>query len=221
MKKQMKWGLATLMLLLGIAAVFLFIDKDTTTEPEMTLGQQTKDLLKQGVKSPQQANTSGAEKRQPPPGASPNGHKHGDEWHDEPHETAPEVSGGKLSHTNPLESSTTSDHSLEKMRELKKRIDNINVRVQEKYPDLQDLVLLTPEEIHVRYPTDNDKLVLAQKAEDFLDEFLQEIKNAFADAPIEIRKSVLDEIRPQLISSLGIETADAILVVVQDLKEYK
>ena len=47
MKNQMKWGLATLMLLLGIAAVFLFIDKDTETEPEMTLGQPTKDLLKE------------------------------------------------------------------------------------------------------------------------------------------------------------------------------
>ena len=50
MKKQMKWGLATLILLLGIAAVFLLMDNDTETEPEMTLGQPTKDLLKQGVK---------------------------------------------------------------------------------------------------------------------------------------------------------------------------
>ena len=71
MSKQMKWGLATLILLLGIAAVFLLMDKDTNTEPKMTLGQQTKDLLEQGVKLPQQANTSSAEKRQPPPGASP------------------------------------------------------------------------------------------------------------------------------------------------------
>ena len=28
MSKQMKWGLATLILLLGIAAVFLFIDQN-------------------------------------------------------------------------------------------------------------------------------------------------------------------------------------------------
>ena len=54
MKKEMKWGLATLILLLGIAAVFLFIDKDTAKTPKMTLGQQTKDLLKKGVKLPQQ-----------------------------------------------------------------------------------------------------------------------------------------------------------------------
>ena len=66
MEKQMKWGLATLMLLLGIAAVFLLMDKDTNTEPKMTLGQQTKDLLEQGVKPPP-AETD----RQPPPEESP------------------------------------------------------------------------------------------------------------------------------------------------------
>ena len=53
MSKQMKWGLATLMLLLGIAAVFLFIDKDTNTEPKMTLGQPTKDLLNKPIPQPQ------------------------------------------------------------------------------------------------------------------------------------------------------------------------
>ena len=66
MEKKMKWGLATLLLLLGIAAVFLFIDKDTETEPKMTLGQPTKDLLKQGVKLPQQANVSDTQKPPPP-----------------------------------------------------------------------------------------------------------------------------------------------------------
>ena len=54
MKKQMIWGSATLILLLGIATVFLLMDKDTNTEPKTTLGQQTKDLLKEGVKLPQE-----------------------------------------------------------------------------------------------------------------------------------------------------------------------
>ena len=66
MKKEMKWGLATLILLLGIAAVFLLMDNDTETEPEMTLGQPTKDLLKQGVNMPQQAETPVAVDELPP-----------------------------------------------------------------------------------------------------------------------------------------------------------
>ena len=76
MKKHKIWRLATLILLLGIATVFLIIDKDTDTEPKMTLGQPTKDLLKQGVKLPQQARTSDAEQRPLPPD---NGREY--EWH--------------------------------------------------------------------------------------------------------------------------------------------
>ena len=75
----MKWGLATLLLLLGIAAVFLFIDKDTETEPEMTLGQPTKDLLKKGVKSPQQANAPDTQ-RPPPPDDGREYVWHGNHW---------------------------------------------------------------------------------------------------------------------------------------------
>ena len=100
MSKQMKWGLATLLLLLGIAAVFLFIDKDTETEPEMTLGQPTKDLLKKGVKLPQQAETPVAVEELPPvvpPNEHPSGpHQHED---DKVHNHSPIVS---QTYTGPL-----------------------------------------------------------------------------------------------------------------------
>ena len=78
MKKEMKWGLATLILLLGIAAVFLLTDKDTATKPKMTLGQPTKDLLKQGVKSPQQAETLVAVNEQEVDTSHPDYHVHPD-----------------------------------------------------------------------------------------------------------------------------------------------
>ena len=80
MEKKMKWGLATLLLLLGIAAVFLFIDKDTETKPKMTLGQPTKDLLEQGVKLPQQAKTPEAEQRPLPPDDGREYVWHGTHW---------------------------------------------------------------------------------------------------------------------------------------------
>ena len=90
MKKEMKWGLATLILLLGIAAVFLLTDKDTATKPKMTLGQPTKDLLKAGVKSPQQAETPVAVEELPPvvrPDEHPNvkGHFQDSVLYDENH----------------------------------------------------------------------------------------------------------------------------------------
>ena len=76
MKKEMKWGLATLILLLGIAAVFIFLDKDTETEPRLVLGQATKKLLEEG---PQQQSTP-----------SPDGHGHDGEWHNKGHQSEPE-----------------------------------------------------------------------------------------------------------------------------------
>ena len=98
MEKKMKWGLATLLLLLGIAAVFLFIDKDTETEPEMTLGQPTKDLLKKGVKLPQQAETPVAVEELPPV-VPPNEHPSGPHQHEDDKVHNPSVS---QTYTGPL-----------------------------------------------------------------------------------------------------------------------
>ncbi len=85
MKKQMIWGLAILMLLIGIAGVFLLIPRDTDTESEMVLGEATKKLLENGPNpkgSPQEANTPEPGIRPPPPGEThETGHWDGDRWH--------------------------------------------------------------------------------------------------------------------------------------------
>ncbi len=137
MKNQMKWGLATLILLLGIAAVFLLMDKDTAKTPKTTLGQSTKDLLKQDVKSPQQANTSGAEKRQPPPGTSPNGHLHDGVWHDAPHTKLSETLKREVSVLTPGTGENSDD--LERLNQ--KLFQDWKVferKLQRKYPVLFD-----------------------------------------------------------------------------------
>ena len=82
MKKQMIWGLAILMLLIGIAGVFLLIPQDTDTESKLVLGEATKKLLEDGPKQQVSAQEAG---KPPPPGASPNGHWHDGVWHEEPH----------------------------------------------------------------------------------------------------------------------------------------
>ena len=45
MKKQMIWGLAILMLLIGIAGVFLLIPQDTDTEPEKVFNPPSEEML--------------------------------------------------------------------------------------------------------------------------------------------------------------------------------
>ena len=52
MKKQMKWGFATLLLLFGIAAVFLLMDKDTAKTPNHVLEQETKNLTNKPIPQP-------------------------------------------------------------------------------------------------------------------------------------------------------------------------
>ncbi len=46
MNRNMIRGIIVLIVLLGIAGVFLLIDRDTHTEQRLKLGQVTKDLLK-------------------------------------------------------------------------------------------------------------------------------------------------------------------------------
>ena len=45
MKNQMCWGLATLIVLLAVAGIFLLIPQNTDTEPELVLSEETKKLL--------------------------------------------------------------------------------------------------------------------------------------------------------------------------------
>ena len=52
MKKQMIWGFATLLLLFGIAAVFLLMDKDTAKTPNHVLEQETKNLTNKPIPQP-------------------------------------------------------------------------------------------------------------------------------------------------------------------------
>ena len=100
MKKHKIWRIAILILLLGTPAVFLFIDKDTETKPQHVLEQQTKDLLKQDVKSPQQAETPVAVEELPPV-VCPNEHPSGPHQHEDDtvHNHSPIVS---QKYTGPL-----------------------------------------------------------------------------------------------------------------------
>ena len=85
MKKQMKWGLVTLILLLGIAAVFIFLDQNAELQQ---LEQETaeSDKLRQEHNKPQETpqvvDVSDDTQRPPPPGEThETGYWHGDRWH--------------------------------------------------------------------------------------------------------------------------------------------
>ncbi len=74
MRKKMYWGVASLIIIIGVVGVYFMLQPEP--EPETR------------YKLPSEADLEQArETKQPPPGASPNGHWHDDEWHDESHQT--------------------------------------------------------------------------------------------------------------------------------------
>ena len=74
MRKKMYWGLVSLILIIGVVGVYFMLQPEPDPEPE-------KKFI-----APSEADIEKArEARQPPPGASPNGHWHNGEWHEEPH----------------------------------------------------------------------------------------------------------------------------------------
>ena len=62
---------------------------------------------------------------------------------------------------------------------------------------------LTPEQLDTRYPTAADREALLQRAQNFLSEFLQEIKDVFADTPFEIRQMVFRDLLYPIHTKLG------------------
>ena len=76
MRKKMYWGIASLFLIIGVVGVFFMLQPDSDTEPDQRYIVPSEAELK-----------NAREARKPPTGASPNGHLHGDESHDESHQT--------------------------------------------------------------------------------------------------------------------------------------
>ena len=101
MNRNMLRGIIVLIVLLGIAGVFLLIDKDTETETVYNPSSDEElDKIRDNQKVKKQPITIAG--RQPPPGASPHGHWHGDEWHDALHAPVPKTSAGPLTHHTEL-----------------------------------------------------------------------------------------------------------------------
>ena len=105
MTRKYYWGLATLTVLLISIMSFLFIQQQTEiTQLKKTTAQADKLLEENNKAKSQQAELP--KDQTPPPGASPQGHWHGDEWHeapDDPSDIQAEIieTTDTLSHPNP------------------------------------------------------------------------------------------------------------------------
>lgn len=191
--------------------------------------ERTEEIVKRLNKS----NTTSAEMSQVPEikktsltaveDTSQGGHWHGEEWHTSEHsiEENPLSTTHKETPDQGIFSgeSHQANSSMTQMRALQEKINGINTRIRAKYPEFAELTSLTPEEIAARYPTESDRIALAQRANDFLAAFLQEIKEVFSDTPIEIRTHVFNQIQNQLTQSWGDEASNTTTEILQGLLE--
>ena len=84
MKKEMKWGLATLLLLLGIAAVFIFLDQNAELRQLEKETAESDKLFEESKKQKkiEEANLPADDVKKPPPGEThETGYWHGDHWY--------------------------------------------------------------------------------------------------------------------------------------------
>ena len=85
MRKKMYWGIASLILIIGVVGVYFMLQPEPEPETRYKLPSEAENKQEKDVNQLERQVSEVV--KPPPPGASPNGHWHGDEWHDESHQT--------------------------------------------------------------------------------------------------------------------------------------
>ena len=96
MRKKMYWGIASLILIIGVMGVYFMLQPDPGPEPEKRFIVPTEAENRQDREKKQPQQPVSEVVKPPPPGASPNGRWHNGEGHDESHRVV-EVSDAKVS----------------------------------------------------------------------------------------------------------------------------
>ncbi|RKU35721.1 hypothetical protein C6496_15575 [Candidatus Poribacteria bacterium] len=86
--------------------------------------------------------------------------------------------------------------------------EDLQSRMQAKYPEIMEFPTLTAEEIANRYPTEEDWKRFRQRSQEMVDEFLDETKELLSSLPNEISVQVMEELHRQFSANWGEEAAD-------------
>ena len=174
MRKKMYWGIASLILIIGVVGIFVMLQPEPVPEKRYIVPSEA-DLKK------------AREARKPPPGASPNGHWHDGEWHDESH--AEPIAG--VSQEMPTENLKTAEKS-DLSKYDGKPIDEDFYRDNFSREELESMIKISQREIEqlrTKYIPRYERLL--EKKRKFLEslpESLQEhTKKGIAEVEKEIR----------------------------------
>ncbi|MXY26699.1 hypothetical protein F4Y59_00865 [Candidatus Poribacteria bacterium] len=163
------------------------------------------------------AHTESAEEKACPDSVSP--------WHLDSSETSAET--GIVEETEDdflmlntdeetLPTNSVEDRSLKLLADW---MDDLNSRLQVRYPEIMELPTLSAAEIANRYATEEDRQRLHQLSQQLLAEFLVETKEFVSHIPDDLYLKVKEELYKQLSENWGQEAAEKAMSDLQQLIE--
>lgn len=115
---------------------------------------------------------------------------------------------------DPLPIGSTDEFYLETLADW---TEDLQSRMQAKYPEIMEFPTLTAEDFANRYPTEEDRQRFRQRAREMVDDFLSETKELFSSLPPELSVQVMEELHRQFSATWGQDTADKAM---RDLQQF-
>ena len=109
------------------------------------------------------------------------------------------------------------DYTKEELIQIRDWGKDLEARLMEKYPELAELTRMTPEEIAQKYPTDEDRMRLAERGQEFFNVYLEETRALLVTLPEPVRKLAIAKLHLQLAENWGRAKADQAMARFADL----
>ena len=109
------------------------------------------------------------------------------------------------------------DYTMEELVQIRDWGKDLEARLMEKYPEFAELTRMTPEEIAQKYPTDEDRIQLAMRGQEFFNVYLEETRSFLVTLPGPLRELVIAKVHLQLAENWGRERADQAMIRFTDL----
>ena len=111
------------------------------------------------------------------------------------------------------------DYTKEELIQIRDWGKDLEARLMEKYPEFKALTHMTPEEIAEKYPTDEDRIQLSVRGQEFLEAYLEEMHNFMITVPAPLRELAIAKLHLHLAENWGRANADQAMTRFADLMQ--
>ena len=99
----------------------------------------------------------------------------------------------------------------DKLADIEAQVEILTTQIHEKYSELLAISSMSPKEFNELYPTSEDRIELAKRAQKAQAEFMQSLRPLFLQLPADVREDNLLAAREYFVKNLGTEAADMIM----------